>query len=263
MMPSFIFDRYVNGTLMAEGVTIEREPDLQSATKVAARLASKGPNGEVPVLVYVPKPTMQDDLTPEAVEGLACEAELFGYKKQAAALRALSARLAEVEAENEDLKYPTWPQWASEILATLKEFGWRFDDDTVDLPGAVSDWLREYPDSATDGLIEQRDDAINRAEAAELRARESALDALAAYGQAAEAHTAQLAAEAEIAAASANALRDAAAKCEAARLHRVNQLDTIEAKQDQRDRWIAGRMQAEILRDQILALIPQQEKPHE
>jgi hypothetical protein len=33
------------------------------------------------------------DLTPEAVERLACEAELFGYNRQASTLRALSDRL--------------------------------------------------------------------------------------------------------------------------------------------------------------------------
>lgn len=50
-------------------------------------------------------------------------------------------------------------------------------------------------------------------------------------------------------------IREAVAKCEAARLHRVTQLDTLDAKQDQRDRWIAGRIQCETLRDQILALL--------
>ena len=50
--PPFHFDRYINGVLMAEGVTIERQPDMSSAMREAARLASRGPNGEVPVLVY-------------------------------------------------------------------------------------------------------------------------------------------------------------------------------------------------------------------
>lgn len=45
------FDRYINGDLMAEGVTIEREPDLERAAAKAARIASRGPNGEAPVLV--------------------------------------------------------------------------------------------------------------------------------------------------------------------------------------------------------------------
>ena len=49
---AFHFDRYINGTLMAEGVCIEKQTDLSSAMKEASRLASRGPNGEVPVLVY-------------------------------------------------------------------------------------------------------------------------------------------------------------------------------------------------------------------
>ncbi len=47
----FEFDRYINGKLMAEGVRIERIDRLEDAMIVAARIASRGPNGEVPVLV--------------------------------------------------------------------------------------------------------------------------------------------------------------------------------------------------------------------
>lgn len=47
----FHFDRYINGVLMAEGVTIERQSTLAGAMREAARLASKGPNNEAPVLV--------------------------------------------------------------------------------------------------------------------------------------------------------------------------------------------------------------------
>lgn len=50
--PPFYFDRYINGVRMAEDVCIERETTLESAMLVAARIASKGPNGEAPVLVY-------------------------------------------------------------------------------------------------------------------------------------------------------------------------------------------------------------------
>lgn len=50
-MLRFEFDRYINGTLMAEGVVVERQFTLPDAMKVAARIASKGPNGETPVLV--------------------------------------------------------------------------------------------------------------------------------------------------------------------------------------------------------------------
>ena len=35
-MSIFEFDRYINGILMAEGVTIERQPDLASAMQSAA-----------------------------------------------------------------------------------------------------------------------------------------------------------------------------------------------------------------------------------
>lgn len=45
------FDRYINGVLMAEGVTVEKQPDLASAMKAAAIIASRGPHGEVPVLI--------------------------------------------------------------------------------------------------------------------------------------------------------------------------------------------------------------------
>lgn len=47
----FEFDRYINGVLMAEGVTIERATTLEKAMLKAAKIASRGPNGEVPVLV--------------------------------------------------------------------------------------------------------------------------------------------------------------------------------------------------------------------
>jgi len=49
----YVFDRYVNGVLMAEGVTVERAPNLPSAMSKAASLAAKGPNREIPVLVLV------------------------------------------------------------------------------------------------------------------------------------------------------------------------------------------------------------------
>lgn len=62
----FEFDRYINGKLMAEGVTIERQADLAGAMCAAARIASKGPNGETPVLVLratPPAPTPSEDDT--------------------------------------------------------------------------------------------------------------------------------------------------------------------------------------------------------
>ena len=55
-------------------------------------------------------------------------------------------------------------------------------------------------------LLAERDALAAQLAAAEARARESALDALAAYGQAADAHTAQLAAEAKLATARGEAM---------------------------------------------------------
>lgn len=45
------FDRYINGTLMAEGIRVERASSYEQAYIVAARIASRGSNGESPVLV--------------------------------------------------------------------------------------------------------------------------------------------------------------------------------------------------------------------
>tara|TARA_R110000744_G_scaffold119072_3_gene222209 strand:+ start:481 stop:657 length:177 start_codon:yes stop_codon:yes gene_type:complete len=53
-MPQFKFDRYINGSLMAQGVTINLEVDLTRAMARAANLAERGPNGETPVLIYMP-----------------------------------------------------------------------------------------------------------------------------------------------------------------------------------------------------------------
>lgn len=55
-MTVYEFDRYINGQLMAEGVTIEKAKSLDAATAAAARIASKGPKGEAPVLVLRREP---------------------------------------------------------------------------------------------------------------------------------------------------------------------------------------------------------------
>lgn len=57
-LAGYVFDRYVNGKLMAEGVAIELEPDLLSAIRRAVRLAAVGPNGEAPVLVLKSSPEL-------------------------------------------------------------------------------------------------------------------------------------------------------------------------------------------------------------
>lgn len=69
--PPFYFDRYINGVRMAEDVCVERETTLESAMLVAARIASKGPDGEAPVLVYrapvtQPMPDLSDPVTVHA-----------------------------------------------------------------------------------------------------------------------------------------------------------------------------------------------------
>lgn len=48
---TWVFDRYVNGVLMAEGVEVTRASSLEEAMVIAARLAARGPNGETPVLI--------------------------------------------------------------------------------------------------------------------------------------------------------------------------------------------------------------------
>lgn len=52
-----------------------------------------------------------------------------------------------------DAQNGPWPQWASSILNTLKDFGWRFDD-LIYLPEELANYLQEYPDSAIEGLQE-------------------------------------------------------------------------------------------------------------
>jgi hypothetical protein len=47
---TFEFDRYINGQLMAEGVVITGQMSLLRAVREAARIASRGPNGEAAVL---------------------------------------------------------------------------------------------------------------------------------------------------------------------------------------------------------------------
>lgn len=48
---TWVFDRYVNGVLMAEDVEVARASSFEEAAVIAARLAARGPNGETPVLI--------------------------------------------------------------------------------------------------------------------------------------------------------------------------------------------------------------------
>ena len=96
------FDRYVNGVLMAEGVQIERATSFAEACISAARLASRGPTGEVPVLVLTPSP-------------------------EVAALIAEARREAEAMADGL-VKASAWVSVAAEVLAGYNR------DLGVDLP---------------------------------------------------------------------------------------------------------------------------------
>lgn len=71
--PPYRFDRYINGQRMAEGVLIEREKPLEAAMKAAARIASRGRNGEVPVLVLDATAVLA------AARAVPADVEPFGY----------------------------------------------------------------------------------------------------------------------------------------------------------------------------------------
>lgn len=65
LKPTFYFDRYINGVKMAEDVCVERASSLSAAMVVASKIASRGPNGEAPVLVYRPSPLAEALAVPE------------------------------------------------------------------------------------------------------------------------------------------------------------------------------------------------------
>lgn len=67
--PPFEFHRYINGQLMAEGVRIEKQATLEGAMVAAAKIASRGPNGEAPVLVLAtPAPVVPAEGLDERAE---------------------------------------------------------------------------------------------------------------------------------------------------------------------------------------------------
>ena len=76
----WVFDRYVNGVLMAEGVEVTRAASFEEACVSAARLASRGKNGEVPVLVLSTPAALV--ASPE-VAALIREAEARGMERAA------------------------------------------------------------------------------------------------------------------------------------------------------------------------------------
>jgi len=133
LKPPFHFDRYVGGVLMAEGVTIERRGDLASAILAAARIAPKGANGQVPVLVLRPEPNTHPLTQPselverpsEAIEVLAgpyrqldMDGVIVGVSRQAidetlAYLTQLEAQIAKLQARLEVV--PGWSEDADGI----------------------------------------------------------------------------------------------------------------------------------------------------
>ncbi|HHA2739632.1 TPA: hypothetical protein ACOFBV_004590 [Stenotrophomonas maltophilia] len=80
-LPVFRFARYVNGVRMAEGVTIEKANNLPDAMRTAAKLATIGHGGDVPVLVH--EPATLADVQPGGRVRLGDQAELDRLEFQA------------------------------------------------------------------------------------------------------------------------------------------------------------------------------------
>lgn len=114
------FDRYINGILMAEGVEVTRPMSFEKASILAAKLASRGPNGEVPVLVLRATPSPGADfkagILRAAVDDVVCGRGMFGIDAAAdlqwaiahlgSALQAIGASPDEVRAEAEKITPP-------------------------------------------------------------------------------------------------------------------------------------------------------------
>lgn len=115
--PPFVFDRYVNGTLMAEGVEVERAKTLMEAAAIAARIAARGPNGEAPVLVHVarrPAPAVPEDVAPGSMEAAILAVSRpagaplwLAYCDKKMELEDANDRIAQLEAEVERLRLLT------------------------------------------------------------------------------------------------------------------------------------------------------------
>ncbi len=80
-LPVFRFARYVNGVRMAEGVTIEKANNLTDAMRTAAKLATIGHGGDVPVLVH--EPATLADVQPGGRVRLGDQADLDRLEFQA------------------------------------------------------------------------------------------------------------------------------------------------------------------------------------
>lgn len=131
MTETFAFERYVNGVLMAEGVTIERQKNLSSAMRAASKLAARGSNGEVPVLVYCAKTYTEVEvqaLIAAKLEEAADPAKLLmGLRKEAvrpSLLASLQENLRELITpdmtaaladRDERIRREEWERWTAAI----------------------------------------------------------------------------------------------------------------------------------------------------
>ncbi|WP_427183650.1 hypothetical protein ACL598_17750 [Bordetella bronchialis] len=92
------FDRYIDGELMAEGVVIERQKDMEGAMRAAAAIASKGPNGEVPILVLRAAPPAPSQQAP-AAEPVRTDAQIVAQTEELARLLMLEVYSREAPAD--------------------------------------------------------------------------------------------------------------------------------------------------------------------
>ncbi|MBM2884048.1 hypothetical protein JFK97_06560 [Chromobacterium phragmitis] len=109
--PPFHFARYVNGTEMAEGVTIKNAASIEEAMVKATRLAARGPNKEIPVLVYLPQPAPVATDSGEAVNQqllaalIECD-EAMAYMSEYDIPATLPGRVKEAIAAAGDVQQP-------------------------------------------------------------------------------------------------------------------------------------------------------------
>lgn len=107
------FDRYINGVLMAEGVTVEKQPDIASAMKAAAIIASRGPHGEVPVLI------VREGASEHAA--LILEAEARGMERAAKLLdKRIESLVADHGSHEWDTNVTNLPEWVETATEELE-----------------------------------------------------------------------------------------------------------------------------------------------
>lgn len=116
---AFEFDRYVNGQLMAKGVFIERQNNLPDAMRAAARIASRGPNGEAPVLVLRAEALSRTDAVKAALSGDTSEL----IDRMAAAIREDGGHCDDAPWDSlSDERKEGWRGDACRALAVVKEY---------------------------------------------------------------------------------------------------------------------------------------------